>query len=277
MLKTHITKRDIIIILALTSSAFMLSLLASLFFDKLLPVFATFLFAIIILLFIVEVYKRLKSEAEENLKKVEQLFEQTEALLSIYSSLDIRTPLPKTRGWAASPDILNKIIELLFTKKPAVVVEASSGISTLLTAYCFKKLGHGKVISLEHDAEYAEKTRNMLALHNLSDIATVLHAPLKEYSINNEKWLWYDLSALNPEITIDMFLIDGPPSYVQNLARYPAIPLLYSKLNPGAFVILDDGDRIDETAIAARWQKEFSELSSEYIEVEKGAFFLTKK
>ena len=54
-----------------------------------------------------------------------------------------------------------------------------------------------------------------------------------------------------------MLVIDGPPQAAGTQARYPAGPLLFPRLAPGAAVYLDDAARSDEQAILRRWRSEF--------------------
>jgi predicted O-methyltransferase YrrM len=213
------------------------------------------------------------------IKRVNEIsVQQIESLFSIFFTLEPKFPLPTMRGWAASPDLLKEIISLTHRQKPQLVVEASSGVSTLIIAYCLKRLGSGKLISLEHEQKFAQATQNNLLLHGLDDIATVIHAPLVEVeinnAINNTKWLWYDLTKVEIPDAIDMLIVDGPPGTTQKLARYPALPLLHEKLSSDAIIILDDGARSDEGKIVKQWMEEFKMSNSEYISLEKGAYLI---
>lgn len=203
-------------------------------------------------------------------------YRQMEALISLYAVIKPDLPLPASRGWAASPDFLKQLAEVILHRQPKLVVEASSGFSTLVTAYCLKRIGKGKVVSLEHDALYAEATRRVIAFHGMQDIATVIHAPLTEVDIDHHKWLWYDLDRLQIDQPIDVLIIDGPPKATQPLSRYPALPLLHRHLNHDATILLDDGVRDDERETVARWEKEFPEITSEYLRLEKGAFLIRR-
>lgn len=228
---------------------------------------------------VLEVYRRLSkehqnySENEDDKRKRE--YQQLESLLSIFFTIKPELPLPDTKGWAAAPDLLKKIAEVILLKKPEFVVETGSGVSTLIIAYCLKKLGKGKVLSLEHDTKYAEINRNQISFHGLDGIATIVHAPLKEIEINSRKWLWYNTESFDIKTPIDVLVIDGPPGYVQKLSRYPAIPILYSRLSHGSKIIVDDGRREDEKTIVTLWEKEFEGLQSEFFETENGAFIIT--
>jgi hypothetical protein len=63
---------------------------------------------------------------------------------------------------------------------------------------------------------------------------------------------------------------------MQPLARYPALPLLYRHLNDSSTIILDDGHREEEKQTVARWEQEFRQLSSEFLDLEKGTYVLHK-
>ncbi|HEX8406046.1 MAG TPA: class I SAM-dependent methyltransferase [Duganella sp.] len=203
------------------------------------------------------------------------LFRQMEALQGLYVELDLRRSLPATRGWAASPDFLLELARHARGARPETVVECSSGTSTLVLARCMQLNGGGKVISLEHDADYANLTREQLRRHGLEDWAQVLDAPLRPHQLGGENWPWYDVSGLPPRLAIDMLVVDGPPQATRSLARYPAGPLLFSMLQRGARVFLDDAARPDERAMLQRWQKEFPALDQSARPCEKGCAVLS--
>lgn len=204
----------------------------------------------------------------------QQYYEQIEALFSLLSPLKMQAPLPKTGGMAASPDFLKKIAEQIYQQQPELVFEASSGISTLIAAYCLKNIGKGQLISLEHDAKYAALTQQLLATHGLDNVATVRHAPLTEIQINGKTWLWYDIRNLALDKPIDILVVDGPPDKIQTLARYPVLPLLFDRLNTDSTILLDDGNRPDEKHMVEIWLQEFQGLQAEFLPFEKGAFFI---
>jgi hypothetical protein len=133
---------------------------------------------------LVEVYRRLSEELQNGWRTQNCLrnqdYRQIESLLSLFFTIRPEFLLPEMRDWGASPDLLKKIVEIILMEKPAFTVEASSGVSTFVIAYCLKKVGRGKVVSVEHDAKYATTSQNLISLHGLEEIATIVHAPLKE-------------------------------------------------------------------------------------------------
>lgn len=227
-----------------------------------------------------KIFRKMKAMRSSILSTQEKYYKRLEALFSLFSTLQPTVPLPDTgriHAMAASPDFLKKITEIIHQQHPELIVEASCGLSTLISAYCLQKLGKGKVIALEHDAQYAASTQEMIALHGLQDIATVIHAPLKETVINGESWQWYDISELQLEQPIDLLFVDGPPAKLQPLSRYPALPLLFEHLHEHSVILLDDGKRPDEQEIVKRWSQEFQGLSAEFLPLERGAYLIRRQ
>jgi hypothetical protein len=202
------------------------------------------------------------------------MFSQIEAYIGIVETLRPTLPLPATRGWAASPDLLREVVKQVLLEPTEVVVEASSGTSTLVIGYCMKRVGSGHVYSLEHDPVFAGKTRQAVRDHGLEEFVTVLDAPLVQYSIDGNGMLWYDLSGLSIDAPIDLLVVDGPPDVVQPMARYPAVPLLKEYLSKQARVLLDDGSRPDEQEAAKRWSALCPGSKLEFLALETGAWLL---
>jgi predicted O-methyltransferase YrrM len=211
-------------------------------------------------------------------RKAESRARQQDAMLALYATFQSKAPLPDLQDWSAMPDLLKKLLELVLLERPTVILEAGSGASTLVCAAALKKLGRGQVISLDHDAQFAAQTSAWLTLHELSDYAKIIHAPLVSHSVRGESRRWYDLAGAGLESTpsIDLIVTDGPPGRDDALARYPALPLLHAKLRSGGLVLLDDADRDDEREIVRRWCAEFPDMSSQYLPLVKGAALLRK-
>jgi hypothetical protein len=276
----RVTKKDGALILIVSILLLVVAVVGWLLLGEAALIILPVLSAILMLVVLLEVYRRLSEELSEKHRSQEyqrnQDYLQIESLFSLFFTLKPSLPLPNTRGWAASPDLLNKIIEVILIEKPSLVMEASSGVSTLVIAYCLKQLGKGKVVSLEHDAKYAAISQNLISFHGLEDIATIVHAPLKGFERNDQKWLWYNTDCLKIDQPIDLLVIDGPPGNIQKLSRYPALPLLYRHLNNKSTIILDDGHREDEKKIVALWEKEFNHISTEFLDMEQGAYVIHK-
>ena len=183
----------------------------------------------------------------------ENHFLQIESLLSIYNSLPNLKYLPATRGWAGSPDFLNKIIEVILKHKPRFVLEASSGVSSIVIGLALKKNNYGKSLSFEHDISYSKVTQKNINVNEIEDISTVMDCPINDYLIEGETWKWYETEGLTFTDKIDLLIIDGPPRTTQNLARYPAIPILHKHFSDNIIILLDDAKRPDEIVILEKW------------------------
>jgi len=275
-------KIDSIFVLGVLIAAMLVVVVPKLIFgDRYSEIIGLVLYLLVIISTIcIIVYRRLQNQIiNTNVlvqKRLSEDYKQIESLFSIHSILKTNSPLPPMRDWAISPDFASILISLIFDLKPRLILEASSGVSTLISSYCIKKLGIGKLYSLDHDEFYASKTKCDVAQHGLTDIANVIHAPLKEVTIKEKRWLWYENKVLKEIENIDLLIIDGPPSTIQAMARYPALPLLYEKLSRKATIVLDDTLRKDEKSIVETWLKEYPDFEIKFVDTEKGATILRR-
>lgn len=268
----RVTKKDIILVSIISLTILLIGLVANYFLGVISHILVMVISVSVILLFIFETYRRLQTNI---FKKTTNDYNQLESLFSLFFTIKPKFPVPNSREWAASPDFLKLVSEKIIERRPKYIVELGSGVSTLTTAYILRDNNLGKITSFDHESMFGEITKRNLVLHGLSDNAQVLIAPLKEYQIESNKWLWYDIHNFNPELPIDMLIIDGPPAALQDLSRYPALPLLKKYLSDSAIIILDDGQRNDEKATVKKWNDKYAFSSIEYFELEKGAFVLT--
>jgi hypothetical protein len=188
------------------------------------------------------------------------------------SDIQLKAGLPSLGKYTIGNDFASIMINQILTQRPRLIVEAGSGVSTILAAYCFEQLGHGILRSLEHLVEYANETKNMIRQHKLETVdAKIIFSPLRQYEICGEDYLWYSMNKLDIPTQIDMLIVDGPPRLTGKLARYPILPLLYEKLSTSATILLDDANRLDESEIVDRWLHEYPNLRSQRFATEKGA------
>lgn len=210
-------------------------------------------------------------------KQSNNVISQIEALMNLQAVLKLHHALPPMRDWATSPDFLCNLVMHTLSARPLSVIECSSGISTIVLARCMEILGEGHVFSLEHDKEFADKTRALLRQHGLENYATVYDAPLKNITLPSWSGQWYSHDVLPVNIKVDLLVIDGPPFFTSELARYPAIPMLYEQFSPHVAVFLDDADRKGEKMAVKRWLDEFSDLAAVDVPIcEKGCVVLKK-
>jgi predicted O-methyltransferase YrrM len=152
------------------------------------------------------------------------------------------------------PDLAAVVAELVLETRPMSVVEAGSGVSTVVIGYALRRAGGGRVLPLEDDPTFADEARSLIWTHGLEEVARVVHAPLVPYNLDGEKLSWYERSAWSPIETIDLLIIDGPSGETSRRARFPAIPLIGDRLSTHSIVILDDAHRRDERETLRRWR-----------------------
>lgn len=194
--------------------------------------------------------------------------ESVQALISIQNFIEPRAPIPSLTGWAAHPVLVSTILECVKENDTHTVLELGSGSSTIITSYYLEALGGDrKLISLDHDAVFMEKTRKQVHIHELEHTASVVHAPLT----NKNGTTWYDLSNLSlEEGSVDLLVVDGPPLKTCRKARKPALYELKKYLSDRAIVIMDDAFREDERSIAKDWIEDFPDLQLSYKHTRKG-------
>ena len=222
--------------------------------------------------------RRLGARVEKEVKtEIKQTFRQLEALQNLNAVLPASDVLPATRGWAASPDLLMVLVDLVITERPSLVVECGSGASTLWLALAMRRFEiDGRIIALDHDPVFGAKTRDLLARHNVRDLAEVRDAPLESFSLDGETYSWYARRAWEDLKGIDLLFVDGPPATTGHQARYPALPLLGGLLSPVATAVLDDLVVPDMQKVLRLWLDAYPDFGSEILPLEKQAAVLRR-
>jgi len=224
-----------------------------------------------------ETARRAETGIWEVKKEIRQTFRQLEALQNLSAVLPAGEVLPATRGWAASPDLLVVLVDLVITERPSLVVECGSGASTLWLALAMRRFGiDGRIIALDHDPVFASKTRDLLARHDVRDLAEVRDAPLESFSLDGQSYSWYARRAWEDLTGIDLLFVDGPPATTGHQARYPALPLLIGSLSPVATAVLDDLVVPDMQKVLRLWLDVYPDFGSEILPLEKQAAVLRR-
>ena len=189
----------------------------------------------------------ISASTKELKAEVWQSFRQTEAMQQLLSLLKFSAPVPPTRSWAASPDLLLTLAQLVRTHNPKLVVELGSGVSTLVVA----KAGAKKVISIDNSPEFADKTQEILREHKVRGVQ-IRVAELKAHISGVD---WYDTAVIKDLKRIDLLIVDGPPGSKNPQARMPARAEFIAKLSPKAVVVIDDVNREGERKLAEAFAK----------------------
>lgn len=185
---------------------------------------------------------------------------EVEALLQLFRRFEPRAPMPSSGRWALNATDLLELLFLVDRTQSRLVLELGSGTSSIWLAYALEKMD-GRLVSLDHDAEFAARARWLLELHDLGRVAEVRHAPLRPLRIDGQEFTWYDADALSGVRDVDLLLVDGPPGSTGPDARYPALPVLEHRLSATATIVLDDADRPDEKNVLRRWTDAIAGLS----------------
>jgi hypothetical protein len=170
--------------------------------------------------------------------------------------------LPFTNS-ALRPLCLAHILNDMVVNSRKNILEFGSGISTIMMGRLVRKNNTGaRIISIEHNQEWADIVQAYVRNERLEDIVSILYTPLRPCSFAVGANLWYGLddnAGVFPDTFFDMVVIDGPPAYeiTKEMSRYPALPFIYDRLAGKSSVFLDDTDREGEKAIIRRWEEEY--------------------
>ena len=181
---------------------------------------------------------------------------ELQGMLFVHQLLQPGQPLPKSSNASISWEAAALLVSEVMRRKPGLVVELGSGVSTVLVAEALRRLGRGRIVTIEHDAFWADSTHNEIVRRGLQDIAEARHAPLETLEVDGQARPWYATGPLQDLADIDLLIVDGPPRRVADMARYPALPFLRERLAADCLVFVDDAGRDDEARMLARWQEQ---------------------
>lgn len=191
-------------------------------------------------------------------------------------------PLPMGGGWALTGDSAALLVRETLLRQPRTIVELGSGVSTLLLGQVLKQRGSGRLLSIDHDRQWAERTRRQACLLGLEEYVTVVDAPLHPLSLDGRSYDWYSipsaaLDALGGEV--DLLVVDGPPQGADTslIARHPALPVLADRLSSDAWIFVDDAKRPTETAMVEGWIQRFPGWLANRYDTIDGVCLLTRQ
>jgi predicted O-methyltransferase YrrM len=176
------------------------------------------------------------------------------AMLALNRMLPAVGSIPAPGGWAATPETLLALVaRILEMPGPALVVECGSGTSSVWIALALRRRGGGRLISLEHDPEYATLTETRIQQLGLADLVEVRRAPITRTVVNGAEYGWYAVESVRDIENISLLFVDGPPGSLGERARFPALSMLGTRVVDGGWIVLDDIDRADEQRIRDEW------------------------
>lgn len=216
----------------------------------------------------------LVSRLERQVTQVEGLFQlYLGALTGGEGHADV---MPASGGWAMDAANLAAALHVIERQRPSVVVEFGGGTSTVWIGKLLRRLGAGRIVSLDHDADFAESTRTVVERFGLGDLVDIRVVDLVPAGLADHETAWYEVSVLDDLDAIDVILVDGPPEKTGPLARYPAVPLCFDRLSDGAVILVDDTLRPDEVTMINRWKADYPSLREE-VPIPKSALRILRK
>jgi predicted O-methyltransferase YrrM len=199
------------------------------------------------------------AQDERYQRKLRAGFSSAANLLSVLPHLKMEGVLPPFphQGFEVPGEMAAFLYHLIRRHRPKLILELGSGSSTVLLAASARANGFGRVISIEHDPGYRDRTAQFLRHTDLTDRVDLIEAPLVEQRFGDLALQWYDLAPLLRTLSekIDFLFVDGPPGKTQPLSRYPALPVLAPYLSPQSLILVDDGRRDDEMRMVELWRE----------------------
>jgi hypothetical protein len=149
--------------------------------------------------------------------------------------------------WSALEEYLRECIGAAYRCKGAIL-ECGSGLSTLMVGSVAAQRGL-RYVALEHSALWADRVRSRLRRFRLEP-AIVCDAPLKDFG----DFSWYDTASLLLPEQWSLIICDGPPANTKG-GRAGLLPIMREQIHANTTILLDDGERDGELAIAKDWAK----------------------
>lgn len=183
---------------------------------------------------------------------------------------------PHPGGWAASTDVLAELARMIRAQQPKLVVELGSGLSTLVMASALMRNGGGRLISIEHNEQWAAMTRIALQSSGLERWVDVRIAPLQRQRLADAVVNWYAPEAFAGLEDIEVLFVDGPPADGDEQSRRPALPTLWPHIASEGHVILDDTGRTAERTMVEEWLTSHPTTRVRWLPFDKGCAVLQK-
>lgn len=166
-----------------------------------------------------------------------------------------------TGGWRIRRDAARAIAHIFATVQPAGILEFGSGISTVVFATLAQACERPvRIVSIEENPEYADKTRRLLCRYGVAAQATVIEAAVEACTLDGWRGFTYRpdeqvvADAFGP-VRPDLLFIDGPASWRlrRHDCRYGTLLVARRYAAAQALFIADDAFRRREQTILKRW------------------------
>lgn len=202
---------------------------------------------------------------KKSFNKVLQEIEAVSGQVNATRSLEVLSPLlhswsflPMT-DWAAGPAFYWHICNDIIINRRKNIVDAGSGISTILMARLLKmNKCDAHIYSIDSDAEWQQVVRQVLQADGIENYVDFVAADIvKNEPIEDFPYLWYDTKSIDfvsKNIPIDLLVVDGPRGDSE-MVRFGALPFFSPYLGDSFSIFLHDTDRVDEMASVVRWSQ----------------------
>lgn len=159
------------------------------------------------------------------------------------------------QAFAAGPEYLGAVWSEAARLRGGLVLECGCGLSTVVLAALGRARRFG-TWTLEHDPEWAARTRRALRLAGLASRVELRAVELRSYGAYD----WYAVPEDLPE-RFSLVVCDGPPGDTRG-GRAGLLPLLRERLEPGCPVLLDDAAREGEQAVIEEWTRAYGAIAA---------------
>jgi predicted O-methyltransferase YrrM len=160
--------------------------------------------------------------------------------------------------WSITPGVAAYMWRQLQLRKPQQIVDMGSGLSTVIAAAYAAQTEGARVLSIDHDPQYAARTSQRLESLQLSHVVDLHVSPLVCHGETQGYSLTDALKPLILRAKFDFVFVDGPPSYLAH--RRHSLPLVATNIGPEAILMLDDWYRDDEQKTWVEWRKRYKEI-----------------
>jgi predicted O-methyltransferase YrrM len=164
-------------------------------------------------------------------------------------------------AWTLGSRTINLLEREIHSRRPKVVLEFGSGISTVCIARFLADV-HGEnadwqIVSIDQSADFAANTHALLGKLGLAGRVRLLTCPLVMQTIEGLTANCYTMASRDEIGDLgagaDLVLIDGPAA--ESGARFGTLPLARPYLAPDAQFVLDDALRDGELDVLHGWRK----------------------
>ena len=142
-------------------------------------------------------------------------------------------------GGGANYSLLYLVLRIFRELRPSAVLDIGAGQTSILWSRLFGAEGMGRVLTVEHDADWASHVGARIG-HE------ILVLPLGMRQEGERTIETYDWAAIRARGPFDVILCDGPPGTAK-WSRYGVMSLIDEALPADFVIVMDDAERDGES------------------------------